>query len=200
MSISVSGNTVSIRQAIDFANVGEGWLQQQRGFFAKWDEVLQKEVLTIKDADVQATYFGQNRDYHESRQKALLDERLDESMPPCYRTGLNDLYIEWTYTIDLDREIFSIDNGCHFKLNKIPKETWAEALAFDNDGRRLILPHLVSADSLASVTSQYQEPGQNLKSSAFVYEQLNPQLVRTLTPSCGGSINTPCNCHADMRS
>lgn len=162
------------------ANVGEGWLQQQRAFFAKWDEVLQKELLTIKNADLQATYFGQNCEY---RQQALLDERLDGSILPCYRTGLNDLLIEWTYTIDLDREIFSIDNGCHFKLNKIPKYTWAEALALDNDERRLILPYLVPADSLASMTSQYKEPGHNRKDLAFVYGQFSPQLVRTLIPS-----------------
>lgn len=176
---------MSIRLAIDLANVGEGWLQQQRDFFAKWDEVLQKELLTIKNTDLQATYFGQNRNYHESRQEALLDERLDGSMLPCYRTSLNDFNIEWTYTIDLDREIFSIDSGCHFKLNKIPKDTWAEALALDHDYRRLILPHLVPADSLASVTSQHKEPSHILESFAFVYEQLSPRFVRTLIPSYG---------------
>lgn len=119
--------------------------------------MLQKELLTIKNADLQATYLGQNCEY---RQQALQDERLDESILPCYRTGLNDLLIEWTYTIDPDREIFSIYNGCHFKLSKIPKYTWAKALALDNDERRLILSHLVPADLLASVTSLYRARSQ----------------------------------------
>ena len=138
-------------------------------------------MLCIKNADLQAASFGQRRD-DELRQQALLDERLDDSMLPCYRTALNDLYIEWTYTIDLDREVFSIDNGAHFKLNKIPRDDWIEALALDDNNGRLVLPHLVPADSLASLTSQSKEPGHSSKSSSVAYEKLVPQLVGTLMP------------------
>lgn len=28
---------------------------------------------------------------------------------------MNDLFIEWTYVIDLDRIILTVDNGAHFK-------------------------------------------------------------------------------------
>ena len=145
--------------------------------------MLWKEVLSIKDADLQATSRGQRR-YDEPRQRALLDERLDDSMVPCYRPGFNDLYIEWTYTIDLDREVFSIDNGGHFKLNKIPG-AWIEALGLDHNSGRLILPHLVPADSLASLTSQSKDPCHSSRSSSIAYEKLVPQSVRTLTPPRG---------------
>lgn len=100
--------------------------------------MLQKDLLTIKDADLQATSFGKSRG-DEPKQQALLDERLDGSMLPCYKTGFNDLWIQWTYTIDLDREIFSVDNGGHFKLNRIPRDVWIEALAIDSDNKSLIL-------------------------------------------------------------
>lgn len=35
----------------------------------------------------------------------------------------NTLLIEWTYTIDLDRELFSVDHQIHFPLSAIP-DTW----------------------------------------------------------------------------
>ncbi|SLM38110.1 F-box domain [Lasallia pustulata] len=153
------------------------WLQQQRDFYAKWDEVLRKEVLSIKDADLQAKSRGPRR-YDEPRQQALLDERLDASMVPCYRTGFNDLYIEWTYTIDLDREVFSINNGVHFKLNKIPEDDWDKAVGFDSDSGRFILPSLVPADSLASLASQSKDPCHSSRLWSIAYEKLVPQPVR----------------------
>ena len=54
------------------------------------------------------------------------------------------------YTIDLDNEVFSIDNSAHFVLHKIPRGVWAESLAEDPRGIRLVLPHVVPSDSIAS--------------------------------------------------
>ena len=39
----------------------------------------------------------------------------------------NTLFIEWTYTIDLDRELFSVDHEIHFPLSAIP-DTWITEL------------------------------------------------------------------------
>ena len=39
----------------------------------------------------------------------------------------NTLFIEWTYTIDLDRELFSVDHEIHFPLSAIP-DTWIREL------------------------------------------------------------------------
>ena len=141
--------------------------------------MLEKEVLSIKNADLQATSKSQRHD-DEPRQQALLDERLDESMLPCYRPGFNDLFIEWMYTVDLDREIFSIDSVCHFKLNKIPKDDWIGVIAYDDDGGKFIRPHLVPADSLFSFTSQSKEPRHSSRVASDAYESLVPRLVRTL--------------------
>lgn len=156
-------------------------------------------MLSIKDADLQAKSRGPRR-YDEPRQQALLDERLDASMVPCYRTGFNDLYIEWTYTIDLDREVFSINNGVHFKLNKIPEDDWDKALGFDSDSGRFILPSLVPADPLASLASQSKDPCHSSRLWSIAYEKLVPQPVRTSTPPQGVRSGPQYSPHGDTRS
>lgn len=51
-----------------------------------------------------------------------------EDMPsPLCIMGL-DLFIEWTYTVDLDRELFSVNMKTHFKLNNIPRDKWIDGV------------------------------------------------------------------------
>ena len=50
----------------------------------------------------------------------------------------NTLFIEWTYTIDLDRELFSVDHEIHYPLSAIPN-TWIREINLirkgtDSDG------------------------------------------------------------------
>ena len=49
----------------------------------------------------------------------------------------NSLFIEWTYTIDLDREAFTVDSLAHFRLSNIP-EDWIEYLGHDETYRRTL--------------------------------------------------------------
>lgn len=84
----------------------------------------------------------------------LLDERLEVDIPtPCYILPQLDLYIEYTYVIDLDREVFSVNNGAHFVLGKIPRDSWMKSLAFDNGSAALIIPDLVPEGSIADLPS-----------------------------------------------
>ncbi len=124
------------------------WLQSQRHLFAKWDSLLQN-FLTIQPVDMCKLESGDTQIpvFH-----AAFDKRLLDDAPPFYQSGSNDLYIEWTYTIDLDREVFSVDNGAHFSLNHIPRnKKWIEALCIDNKGERYLLPQLVPAESVATL-------------------------------------------------
>ena len=138
------------------ANSSIVWLEGQRVKFAKWDDVLEKEVLCIKDINLQAISHynsGAHRN-EEFRLSALLDERLEQNLIPCYKPPENDMNIEWVYIIDLDREVFTIDNGGHFKLDKIPRDCWIESLALDSDMQRLVLPSEVPSDCIASLISK----------------------------------------------
>lgn len=82
----------------------------------------------------------------------LLDERLPEELPtPCYRIPPLDLFIEYTYIVDLDRELFIVNNGAYFALAKIPRDSWIPSLAFDNESVALVIPSLVPDGSIADL-------------------------------------------------
>jgi hypothetical protein len=49
----------------------------------------------------------------------------------------NDLWIEWTYLIDLDNELFSVNNWITFDLWNIPRERWIEALTVNEEGENV---------------------------------------------------------------
>ncbi|KAL8762928.1 MAG: hypothetical protein Q9184_001150 [Pyrenodesmia sp. 2 TL-2023] len=123
------------------------WLQAQREFFAKWDDLLRKilciesdQLLTIESDTSLEHVWGE-----------AFDERLvdGEQTPPTYRLGFADIFgsIEYTYTMDLDIEVFSIDNSAHYRLDRIPRNgEWMNALFYEGRSRlyrpprRIILP------------------------------------------------------------
>lgn len=149
------------------------WLQSQRDFFAKWDSLLQ-ELLIIQPEDMRKLMSGEP---HAPAFHAAFDDRLQENAPPYYASGYKDWGIEWTYTIDLDREVFSVDNEAHFRLNCIPTEDkWIKAIFLDDQRRRFLLPQLVPAESVASLCL---DPP-SFKTSTQ-YERLRTRLVTPKT-------------------
>ena len=75
------------------------WLQAQRNMVEQWESSWENPGETI---------------YEEK---------------PSWFAPLNDLLIEWVYIKDLDREIFSINNSVHLRLDQICHLTWIGALA-----------------------------------------------------------------------
>ena len=125
------------------------WLQSQRDLFTKWDSLL-NEILTIQPEDMRKLLSDEPQ---EAVFFAAFDDRLQANAPPSYAPGGIDghgSYIEWTYTIDLDREVFSVGDGAHFTLNKIPG-LWDEALCMDRASNRFLLPQLVPEKSVATL-------------------------------------------------
>ena len=122
------------------------WLQSQRDFFAKWDSLL-NEILTIRPGDMHKLLSDESQMAVFS---ASFDDRLKANAPPWYASAGHEAYIEWTYTIDLDREVFSVGDSAHFTLNKIPS-LWFKALFEDRDGNKFLLPQLVPAESVATL-------------------------------------------------
>ncbi|KAL8880895.1 MAG: hypothetical protein Q9198_001790 [Flavoplaca austrocitrina] len=50
---------------------------------------------------------------------------LDEEVAPSFLTPLNDIFMEWIYTIDLEQEVFSVNNRTHYHLANLPgKDHW----------------------------------------------------------------------------
>jgi hypothetical protein len=85
--------------------------------------------------------------------KSWLDKLVEEQEPNVEgQSGYtlqegpipNDLFIEWTYTIDLDNNAFIIDSKAAFRLDNIPRGTdncgWIKYLALDASGCRCLHP------------------------------------------------------------
>ncbi|KAI4156777.1 MAG: hypothetical protein L6R39_001032 [Caloplaca ligustica] len=124
----------------------KAWLEALRERFAQWDALLQKflaidpEHLRIIESD--------------RAMVEALDEAFDARLEgfPTYYPGSLDLFIEFTYTFDLDLEVFSVDNTAHFRLQNIPRNSaWMGALCQDQTHRRFVHPRLAPEHSLASL-------------------------------------------------
>ena len=122
------------------------WLQSQRDFFAKWDSLL-NEILTIQPEDMRKLLSDEPQ---KAVFSASFDDRLKANAPPWYASAGHDGYIEWTYTIDLDREVFSVGDSAHFTLNQVPV-LWIKALFEDRERNKFLLPQLVPAESVATL-------------------------------------------------
>ena len=57
----------------------------------------------------------------------------------------------WDYVVDLDREVFTINNSAHMKLNHIPKHGWIRALIKAARHDYILLPGLVPKDSVTDL-------------------------------------------------
>lgn len=118
------------------------WLEAQRKLVgewaAAWDNYL---AVDPDDSDPQ------------TREAPNLADFMKENHP-SWMVPLNDVWIEWVYIIDLDREIFSVNNGAHFKLGQIPHINWIEALDNGGLGDKIVLPNLVPEEAIANLVEE----------------------------------------------
>ncbi|MCJ1377115.1 hypothetical protein MMC17_000207 [Xylographa soralifera] len=150
----LEGLGTSIVQSIPQDPEGyQQWLKAQRAKFTKWEQVLDERILSISKARLQDLPFSgvtasERQSHAESSFPMLLDDRLEEDILPCFHVPEGH---EYTYVIDLDREVFTVDNGIHFFFNKIPRDVWIKSLGFDNQWQRLAFPSLLPPDSIADL-------------------------------------------------
>ncbi|PLB55128.1 hypothetical protein P170DRAFT_33011 [Aspergillus steynii IBT 23096] len=108
-----------------------------------------------------------------------VDDRL-ESSPLRIVPELQNFDIEWTYTLDLDRELFTVDKALHFKLTKIPRfGRWMKYIGEDGHRRRAFkkyTPEEIIGD--VAYMPQINRPSQNR------YRDLDPEVAspRSLVP------------------
>ena len=145
------------------------WLQSQRDFFGKWDSILQR-ILTIQPEDMYKLHLDEPQTHviH-----ATFDELLQGDAPSYYQSEFDYTWFEWIYIINLDREIFSVNNGAHFRLNQIPAG-WSKALFTDDTGHIFLLPQLVPPESIATLA--LDPPG---FPTSIEYEKLQTRQVKS---------------------
>lgn len=96
----------------------ESWLASCREEYEILEDEFEDTEWTITLGALENGEFDASDPEDESIPRQL--ECVPSVWPPS-----NDLMIEWVYTIDLDREIFSVNNHEHFPLGTIPKD-WME--------------------------------------------------------------------------
>ena len=97
-----------------------------------------------------------------------------EDLPlPSYMPVFND-QAKWVYVIDLDREIFTVDHGAHFRLGSIPRHGWIDALDKTYNEHRLVLPDLLPDNVVTSLVVRPDPPDVQLTS---LYEKLDIEIV-----------------------
>ncbi|MCJ1463062.1 hypothetical protein MMC07_001667 [Pseudocyphellaria aurata] len=106
----------------------------------------------------------------EVRQWAVSTEFIPEFMPIC-----NDGWKEWVYTIDLDREVFTVNNLAHFHLNRIPRPGWKDALAFSPSRELIFLSSCVPEEAIADLVVEVSPATAKMHE---LYESLNISVVK----------------------
>ncbi|KAI4114183.1 MAG: hypothetical protein LQ338_008037, partial [Usnochroma carphineum] len=130
------------------------WLQSQRCLYAKWDDLLQRilciepdHLLKIESDTTLVGFLAEAFDERLSVIPSYVAESLSWNWP-----------VAFTYTLDLDLEVFTIDNTAHYRLDKVPKsKDWIRALCVDDNRRRFIHPRLAPEESLASLVVKNAE-------------------------------------------
>jgi hypothetical protein len=92
---------------------------------------LESKVLTVTEETIR-TYDSENEEFMTWQ---VVDDRLHLLPSTLCSTG-RDLFIEWTYTIDLDREIFSVDMWIRFSMKEIPRDQWIKGFQINDAGRK----------------------------------------------------------------
>lgn len=112
-----------------------------------------------------------------------MEFHLSEYGPPNYMCVSEDA--SWHYVIDLDREVFTVNNTAHLKLNCIPNRTWKHALVETVAQEYIFLPGMIPDGSLAQpvlpeapITTNAQETYQQLKTRIIEATTTNDPLLQ----------------------
>ena len=142
------------------------WLAAQRQEALKWHDALERFLCRKSAEDVDD---DERITANEKQAWGVATENL-----PDFRPALNDLYIEWVYTIDLDNEVFTIDNGAHVKLIQASDLVWIGALAQATYGDKVLLPRCVPQEAIADIVLKLPAPS---SSTLTAYEDLKVKIV-----------------------
>ena len=160
------------------------WLAKQRAKASEWASALEK-FLHVKRPVAKETKDQEFDDQLSETASEVSEEALRhwtyglggdvKDLPlPSYMPVFNDRDIQWVYVIDLDREIFSVDHGAHFKLGNIPRHGWIDALDKTYNEHRLVLPALLPDNAVTSLVVKPDPPDVQLMR---LYEELDIEIV-----------------------
>src|SRR4051812_11266260 len=98
-------------------------------------ETLLNDLLTVTSTDLLPKPPPTDPTQQRYRHYLALDDSLLQLPSTLALFYEKSCWAYWTYVIDLDREIFSVNYGVHYKLDSIPrKEVWMKACERDEWG------------------------------------------------------------------
>lgn len=130
------GSSVAANIPADAVKYQE-WLTTERKSAEEW-EALYEAFLTVKPGN---------------ENPADLPEFMQQQIPSLL-APLNDLFMEWIYIVDLDREVFSVNNGAHFKLDQVPHIDWIKSLTRGSLGDQISVPGTIPLEVITSLVAE----------------------------------------------
>ena len=114
------------------------WLATQRKSAEEW-EISYEDFLSVKPGN-----------------KVTNDvpDFMLEQLPSSF-TPLNEECLDWIYTVDLDREIFSVNNEDHFKLEQVPHIEWMDAIGRASLVDQVSLPNPVPMEGVTDFVVEH---------------------------------------------
>jgi hypothetical protein len=166
------------------------WLESERAFYAQLTAELENKVLTIPDDRIEDLVVTETAHEKYDRSEAQptwkeIDNELDE-LPTALCNRGNDLMIEWVYVIDLDNELFSVNNWIFFDLSNIPRNRWIQAFENDDEGRSVFSFEICPEGSVGIEPPGYFAEDATGKSDKY---RTTYQEYRHLTVEAIGDIN-----------
>lgn len=139
------------------------WLEKERSTHAK-----------LESSSVDCLFSKSVRSQRKGRIYRLL------SMPSLLLRIL-DMDIRWSYIINLDQEMFTVNWGAHFKLSKIPRENylWLEALREDDFGRQTMSTDTCPAESIGDPIRYSDWDTKSLSQYRCKFKDFSCSIVRT---------------------
>ncbi|KAL4955651.1 hypothetical protein BDW69DRAFT_182397 [Aspergillus filifer] len=163
----------------------QAWLESLKATYSRLCLQYESNILCVlhkfglSSADI-SPIERHSRSYHG------LDHRLTE--PPTQallEDYANDIFIEWTYTIDLDREVLGVDQAAFFNLQRLPHHPeWARYLKIDRRRRR-VLSKSTPLDLVAAQESSIQGADDQARTrfESFHVETQVPEVLRSFKPA-----------------
>ena len=139
------------------------WREAIERQLQQWENVLLTKVLAIPQSATNLLGFGRASHYpdQEPRYKIYLHHALESS--PSYQKCSSNDYIQWIYTIDLDYNLFIINDGAYLELSKIPRlgepQQYLYALNAARCRKRVLDLGSIPRESIPYRNSTYEQCG-----------------------------------------
>ncbi|KAI9781528.1 MAG: hypothetical protein M1839_005943 [Geoglossum umbratile] len=125
------------------------WLESMRNMYGEMETVLD-DLCTITTIDLLPRPFPTDPTRQRYRHYMGIDDSLFQ-LPSALAFPYQKEDSCWIYVIDLDREIFSVNYGVHYKLDSIPRrEVWIKACDRDKWGAITLDAEVCGSECIAS--------------------------------------------------